>query len=269
MSRPASLTARALILVSTGLFLSASTGCNLVPAPMLAQSRMQVTHLHHQNQFYGQENSELKQQLAAANQQLSTTQQRLANMKDGYLQLKQQNLGLIGKLRGGRSPLGGRLTQRLKDLAGKYKNFEFDPETGVSKFHSDILFDIGSAQVKPGGLRLLKEFASIMNDDAARGLNVLVVGHTDDRRIARSSTRHDHPTNWHLSTNRANSVVLLLSKFGIGQRRLGAAGYSMFHPAAPNSDETNRSQNRRVEIYVLTPDAAVAGRRGYDDIHRN
>lgn len=260
--------ARALLFVSSSLFLFAATGCNLVPAPALHQAQMQAHYYSEQSMAYQSQNADLQQRLAQANQELSTAQQRLANMKDGYLQLKQQNLGLIGKLQNGRSPLGGSTSQRLQDLAGKYKNFQFDPETGVSKFHSDVLFDVGSAQVKPEGLQLLKEFAAIMNESDARNLNVLVVGHTDDRRIARTSTRNQHPTNWHLSTNRANSVVLRLAKYGIAEKRLGAAGYSMYQPAAPNENEHNRTLNRRVEIYVLTPDAAVAGRRSFDEIRR-
>ena len=33
-----------------------------------------------------------------------------------------------------------------------------DPETGVSKFSSDLLFDSGSANVKSNGKQLLKDF---------------------------------------------------------------------------------------------------------------
>jgi chemotaxis protein MotB len=90
-------------------------------------------------------------------------------------------------------------------------------------------------------------------------LNILVVGHTDDKPIRKRSTANRHPTNWHLSTNRANSVLLALAKSGISEGRMGVAGYSMFQPLAANSDKKSRAMNRRVEIYVLAPDAVVAG----------
>ena len=40
---------------------------------------------------------------------------------------------------------------------------------------------------------------------------------------------------------------------------MGAAGYSMFQPVVPNSNDSARQKNRRVEIFVLAPDAVVAG----------
>jgi len=258
--------ARVLFVMVSGLFLFGQAACHMVPYPVYRQSQLHAYRLHQQNLAKDGENAQLQQQLADSQSQLNTANQRLDNLKNGFAQLEEQNRGLLDRLKNARNPLGGGLSRRLQDLSGRYKNFEFDPETGVSKFHSDILFDVGSAQIKPDGVQLLQEFAAIMNEGTAKELNVLVVGHTDDRRIARSSTRQRHPTNWHLSTNRANAVVLALSKHGLDPSRLGAAGYSMFQPIAPNKDEPSRQLNRRVEIYVLTPDAAVAGR--YRDAER-
>jgi chemotaxis protein MotB len=75
----------------------------------------------------------------------------------------------------------------------------------------------------------------------------------------KAGTKSHHPTNWHLSTNRADSVVLELSRCGVKESRMGAAGYSMYQPVVANKDDGSRRQNRRVEIYVLAPDAVVAG----------
>jgi chemotaxis protein MotB len=262
-----SLPARVSFLCISSLFLFSQAACNVVPYSTYRQSQLHAMHLHQQNLAMSGENSALQQQLADSNSQLGIANQRLDNLKNGLSRLQQHNLGLIDRLKNSKNPLGRDTTRRLQDLSGKYKNFEFDPETGVSKFHSDILFDVGSDRVKPDGLQLLQEFASIMNQGDAGKLNILVVGHTDDQRIANTSTRRIHPTNWHLSTNRANSVVLLLSKQGIRPARLGAAGYSMYQPVVANKDGRSRHLNRRVEIYVLAPDAAVAGR--WNDRVRN
>ncbi|MEC9008963.1 MAG: OmpA family protein, partial [Planctomycetota bacterium] len=105
---------------------------------------------------------------------------------------------------------------------------------------------------------ILGEFARIMNQGDAKHLNILVVGHTDDRRIARANTRSKHATNWHLSTNRANAVLMSLQKLGVESSRLGVAGYGPNQPLVPNSDDTARQKNRRVEIFVLHSDAVVA-----------
>lgn len=260
-----SLPARAVLLGASGLLLLGQTGC-MVPYPAYRQAQLRSYSLYQQKMLAESRSGQLEQQLAQSQAQLGTYQQRLDNLKNGMARLKEHNLSLLERLKNSRNPLDSNSTQRLKDLAGQFKNFEFDPETGVSKFHSDILFDLGSDRIKPDGRRLLQEFASIMNEGSAKKLNVLVVGHTDDHRIAHSSTRQKHPTNWHLSTDRADAVVLALSKYGMSQKRLGAAGYSMFQPVAPNDNDRNRQLNRRVEIYVLAPGAAVAGQ--WHDRHR-
>ncbi|MDQ3330932.1 MAG: OmpA family protein, partial [Planctomycetota bacterium] len=113
--------------------------------------------------------------------------------------------------------------------------------------------------LKGSAIPLLKEFASIMNAGEAKRLNVLVVGHTDDQDIVKAGTAQQHPTNWHLSTNRGNAVLTALSRNGIKEDRMGVSGYSKFQPVIANSDDKNRQKNRRVEIFVLAPDAVVAG----------
>lgn len=264
---------RALLISVAGLFVFGQSACSTGPGPYYRQSQLRSLQLYQQNQSLaferdqaiGQAQSEavrseqLARENAALQAQLGTANQRLANLNAERSQLKDQVLRMINQARTGKSPLGGDSTRRFEELARQYPEFEFDPYTGVSKFHSDILFDTGSAQIKPRGAEVLQKFAEIMSSGEARRLNVLVVGHTDDQRIARGSTRAKHPTNWHLSTNRANSVVLALEKYGVKSERMGAAGYSKYQPVAPNKDAASRQKNRRVEIFVLAPDARVAG----------
>jgi chemotaxis protein MotB len=40
---------------------------------------------------------------------------------------------------------------------------------------------------------------------------------------------------------------------------MGVSGYGMHQPVEPNKTEASRARNRRVEIFVLAPDASVAG----------
>ena len=83
---------------------------------------------------------------------------------------------------------------------------------------------------------------------------------TTRAKIAKASTKAKHPTNWHLSTDRANSVLLALKKHGIDERRMRSAGASFYESVADNKDPKARAKNRRVEIYVLAPEASdVAG----------
>ena len=257
---------RTCLLCVAGLFACGQTACNLVPHQALQQSQMQALELHQQNQALAAdrqqlvaEKQRLERQAAGLLSSLSTANQRVDNLKSGLSSAQERYVSLLNRARNQKSPLSDSITRRFQDLDRKYPEFEFDPHTGVSKFHSDILFSSGSARIKTSAVKLLQDFANIMNDNDAKRLNILVVGHTDDKQIRKRSTASKHPTNWHLSTNRANSVLLALAKSGIGEGRMGVAGYSMFQPLAANTDKKSRAMNRRVEIYVLAPDAVVAG----------
>ena len=246
------LLARVTLLGVSGLFMCVPTACCcVVPRSALRQCCSQQQVLCQQNAGLMADRGRLENSLALANQ-------RIDNLQADRERLKQRYVGLLNKAGSSPSPLSSRATERLKDLQRRYPEFEFDPATGVSRFHTDILFDLGSADLKPAGRDVLREFAHIMSDADATGLNILVVGHTDDMRIARPHTKSHHPTNWHLSTNRANSVVLTLASDGVCENRLGAAGYGETQPVAPNTDPHSRQKNRRVEIFVLAPDATVA-----------
>ena len=265
--------ARCSVLCAMTVLAFGQTACNMVPQDRLRQSQLRSQQLYQQSKAVASQKSAAEQSLAqlAADREalarqnaqlksnLEVSNKRLENLSSAQSQLQDRYAIMLRPAKNQPSPLSGEATRRFEELAKKYPDFEFDPQTGVSKFHSDILFGSGSDQVKPSASPLLKEFASIMNSEDAKRLNILVVGHTDDKGIAKSSTKAKHPTNWHLSTDRANAVVLELSTLGLTENRKGAAGYSKYQPVVPNKDESARQRNRRVEIFVLAPDAVVAG----------
>lgn len=246
--------------------ISLLAGCQSASWDHLRHSQIRARQLYSQNkelmvqrdqsQAMAQSLANERDQLA---QRLELSEQRLANSANESQELRQRYVSLLDQAKDQSNPLSDATTQRFKELASKYPGFEFDPQTGVSKFHSDILFASGSDTIQTKGQSLLQKFAEIMNSGDAAQLNILIVGHTDDQRIAKSATRQKHPTNWHLSTNRANSVAMVLSKSGLKENRMGVAGYSMHQPVASNKETKGRAMNRRVEIFVLAPDASVAG----------
>ena len=247
--------------------------CDSVPRHALAQSQISAYRLSQQNQVLAMErnafdgslrqmmaeNQGLKHQVAKLDSNLRIANERLNNLASERGELQNRYVTLLKQVKDMPNPLSDDAKRRFEELAKKYPNFEFDPVTGVSKFHNDILFDSGDDKIKAGAIPLLQEFAKVMNSGEAKRLNVLVVGHTDDKDIVKPETAHRSPTNWHLSTNRGNAVATALSGFGMRGERLGVSGYSKYQPVAPNSNDTTRQQNRRVEIFVLAPDAAVAG----------
>ena len=243
-----SVTVRQSIPVLLAPSLTLGIGCNMVPQQTLRQSQVRAVQLAGQNRQLSRDNMALKSNLDVSNQ-------RLANLNNERTLLQQRYVNLLKQ----QSPLSPEATRQLEALKKKYPLFQFDPKNGVSRIGVDILFNSGSDVVnKKTAPEILGEFARIMNQGDAKHLNILVVGHTDDRRIARANTRSKHATNWHLSTNRANAVLMSLQKLGIESSRLGVAGYGPNQPLVPNSDDAARQKNRRVEIFVLHSDAVVA-----------
>jgi len=248
------------------LLTALTAGCGGVPMGQYRAAQYQTLMTHRQlvntNQMVNQlasEKQQLEQMTAQLQGELGIANERLANLGAERQELTNRYSNLLTSLQSGENPLGGGPTKRFEELARKYPEFEFDPYTGVSKFTGDLLFSSGSAEIRNAGLPVLQEFARIMNDPDARQFNILVVGHTDDRKVSKASTKNKHANNWELSAHRATTVVSELSKYGLAEQRLGVAGYSMYQPVANNSSEPNRQQNRRVEIFIMAPDAMIAG----------
>lgn len=191
----------------------------------------------------------LASQLADAQSQLGTANDRINNLMAERTQLMDQ----FAKA-GDDSLSDGSGVNSALDAAG----FEYDPATGLNKFRSDILFDLGSDAIRPEAAPVISEFASAIKSGTAVGMRILVVGHTDDQNIVRPETAQKHPTNWHLSTDRSDAVILELLKQGIEPARIASMGYSEFHPLDSSVSDIARQRNRRVELFVVPNDPNVA-----------
>jgi chemotaxis protein MotB len=245
------------------LVLTASGCCHKRAGDELTNAQLRARDLYAENQQlrqaladasraaqgFGAENQALHNQLADTQGQMSTLNDRLNNLaqeREGLAQRFSQNPGDALRDSGGMNPA----------LAGE--GFDYDPATGLSRFRTDILFDLGSDAIRPEAEPIIKEFASSVISGAARGQKILIVGHTDDQNIVRPDTAVKHPTNWHLSTDRADAVILKLLQLGVEPDRIAAMGYSEFHPLERGAAETSRQRNRRVELFVVPNDAATA-----------
>lgn len=264
---------RICLLLTLALASASSLGCRNVPKNALRQSQLRAHQLYEQNRQLAMERNgmgmsqsqlaaekaRLEQQYLATKQSLDAANSRLQNLQASNGQLEDQMRHLLTSNRPGSSPLSDDATLRLKKLRDKYPDFEFDPQTGVSKFSTDLLFNSGSDEIRPEAIKVLSEFASIMNQSDARHLKVMVSGHTDDRPVSKNATKEKHQDNMGLSAHRALSVLRTLRKSGITESRMTVSGYGMHQPVEQNKTEASRARNRRVEIYVLAPDASVAG----------
>ncbi len=105
-----------------------------------------------------------------------------------------------------------------------------------------IYFDTDKAELKPESAASLTEMARAIND--AQGAKFLIVGHTDNQ----GGLAH----NQELSMKRATAVTkALVSDHKVPSGSVIPVGVGMAAPVAPNTDESGRAKNRRVEIVAM------------------
>ena len=121
-----------------------------------------------------------------------------------------------------------------------------------------VLFDSGRAQIKPAGLKVLKQVSDVLNKVTDK--QIRIEGHTDNVPIS-TKLQDRFKTNWELSTARATTVVrYLIDQGGVQPQTLSAVGYADTPPIAGNDTEEGRTSNRRIEIVLYPKDLSqIAG----------
>jgi len=115
-----------------------------------------------------------------------------------------------------------------------------------------VLFDSGRADIKPAGLKVLKQVGDVLNKITDK--QIRIEGHTDNVPIS-TKLQDKFKTNWELSTTRATTVVrFLIDQGGVQPQSLSAVGYADTHPIESNDSEQGRSSNRRIEIVLYPKD---------------
>jgi chemotaxis protein MotB len=196
----------------------------------------------------------LNQQLAALRLQLAAIQESLdaSEAKDRESQVKIADLGQrlnvalakkVQELARYRSDFFGKLREALGDRP----DFQVVGDRFV--FASDVLFDSGSADLKPEAAPQLDKLADALKQLETKippdiGWVMRVDGHTDIKPI----TSSQFPSNWELSSARAISVVRYLMDKGVPANRLVAAGFAEFQPLDPGDSDEALRKNRRIEL---------------------
>jgi len=124
-----------------------------------------------------------------------------------------------------------------------------------------VLFDSGQAQVKPAGMKVLKQVGDVLNKITDK--QIRIEGHTDNIPIS-AKLQDKFKTNWELSTARATTVVrYLIDQGGVDRQYLSAVGYAETRPVGPNETEEGRGANRRIEIVLHPKDLSkISGQLG-------
>lgn len=146
------------------------------------------------------------------------------------------------------------LSRRLQALA---RGGLIQVEDGKVILQGEVLFDSGSEELRPEGARALQQVGRALQPllRAEPDQMLLVGGHTDNVPI--STPRF--PSNWALSTARAEAVARLLISDGLMPGQVVVGGFGPYHPRRDNATDEGRRQNRRIEV-LLVPIKSVSSR---------
>lgn len=142
--------------------------------------------------------------------------------------------------------LGEFLNERLSGEIENH-NLAIDYQNGywVITLVGDGLFESGSDQISDQYKPTLETVSQTLQ---ATSGEIRVVGHTDSTPIRSLK----YPSNWHLSSARADEVSRYLAKHVEGSR-LNSEGAGASEPIASNKTAQDRAMNRRVELWLSDP----------------
>lgn len=134
-------------------------------------------------------------------------------------------------------------------------------ETGMQyvrvTFDSGILFSTGNATLTPAAMASLNKFSKEVlatNTD----MDVAIYGYTDNAGWKGSTPEQSAAKNQALSEQRANSVFNYLLNTGARTAQIKEIkGFGEQYPVADNSTANGKSQNRRVEVYLVASQALI------------
>lgn len=269
ISLPSALCLRAALFAPLALAYACLSGCQGLTADQAAGLQAQNRTLTEQNNAQLAEIADLRshdhqiedkliaaeEQLALSDEKLGTDHARLANYQRERAQLSQAYADISHK----GSQLPSVMAAQLADLARRHASLQFDPQLGVAKLDTDVMFDSGDASLKPQASQVLGDLGEILQTAEARQMRILIVGHTDNQKLVGKEARDRYGDNWRLSTARALAVANYLKKTGVEDRRLGVAGFGGQQPIAANATAADRRRNRRVEIFIVSPDTPIVG----------
>ncbi|MGI9319264.1 MAG: OmpA family protein [bacterium] len=209
----------------------------------------------------------LEQQLIAADQEISGRSLSLENERSRVLKLEQE----LTTLQQGREELESNISvkeNRLNQLSAEQdiardeitrlkveiekisKQSELEvknirDQVTLIRVGSDIVFELGSTDLKPSGREVLERVAAFSERMPDRIISL--EGHTDNVPIA-AARKVFIPSNWELSAARAASAARYLEGLGVDPQRLRIIGYGQHRPVAQNDNEAGQRRNRRLEI---------------------
>jgi outer membrane protein OmpA-like peptidoglycan-associated protein len=106
-----------------------------------------------------------------------------------------------------------------------------------------VKFKASSAKLSPEAQQRLTDFADKLKTDN-RNVYLEIQGHTD--------ARGSETANQRLGEERAEAVRLFMNQHGVPLNRMSTISYGKADPVADNKNRTDRAQNRRVVLVVMS-----------------
>ncbi len=146
---------------------------------------------------------------------------------------------------------------------GSVTGFRYYPPENGTPEGGRVIAILGGGSFKPGQSALSPALEAsvrrVLPDIVSfPDYRVLVEGHSDSNPIG-SSLGGTFASNADLSLTRAEAVARSLEDAGVHRDRIMITGHGDSRPLASNSTAEGRSENRRVEIWVVPASAAPAG----------
>jgi outer membrane protein OmpA-like peptidoglycan-associated protein len=183
-----------------------------------------------------EQQADVARQAALAQQQAAETQAQQAAQERAAAQAEAEKARqAAAKAEAEKAQLRAQLLQQFNAVLQTR-----DSARGLIVNMSDVLFDTGSATLKPGAREKLAKISGILL--AHPGLTLQIEGHTD-------SVGSDE-FNMELSGRRADGVRDYLAQNGVPASGMTARGFGKTQPVATNDTAEGRQRNRRVELVV-------------------
>ena len=197
------------------------------------------------------QNEELQKQLALIDQQRLYVQQADEEIQAMYSQME--------TIAGLRVSILEQIRDRIAEVMGDPSKVSIG-DNGNIILSDSVLFDSGSAEIKPESVPLLNQLIEVFTQFLADSENaqyvesIVISGHTD--------SDGNPEENRILSTSRANSVLNYLLTMQRGKlysysKMFCAAGYGQDRPVQTNSTPAGKAANRRIEISMILKDETV------------
>lgn len=168
-----------------------------------------------------------------------------SNPSTGAFQImlpKGKNYGIYASSEGYYSINENIETKNLSSFKMLEKNILLFPiEKGETIRLNNIFFDIGKASLRDESYPELERVINLLKKDSK--LSIEIQGHTDNVG--------DDNSNLILSENRAKAVKEYIISKGVQEKQISSKGFGESKPLVPNTTDTNRQENRRVDFLIL------------------